>query len=136
MEQDGKNDNDIDNGEEITGSYITHNNNEVVFRTISTANEMKAMSSPKVSIGGNQTLLISWTKVVGAAATTTTGYELQMRENNGGEIWKTIAASISGIEVKKKNLTSKLGYQFRVRKNSGDNDNDDRKGAKGTKTES
>jgi thiol-disulfide isomerase/thioredoxin len=122
-----KNDNDVDNGEEITGSFITQHNNEVVFRTISTADEKKSMSSPKVSIGGNQTLLISWTKVAGAATTTTTttGYELQMRENNGGETWKTIAASISGTEVKKKNLTSKLGYQFRVRKNSGDNDNDD-----------
>jgi thiol-disulfide isomerase/thioredoxin len=38
-----------------------------------------------------------------------------MRENNGGSQWSTIASSLSGTEVKKKNLTSDLGYQFRVR---------------------
>eukprot|EP00977_Amphora_coffeiformis_P019463 scaffold7279_cov175-Amphora_coffeaeformis.AAC.2 len=42
-------------------------------------------------------------------------YEIQMRENIGGNPWETIAASFAHTEVKKKNLTSPAGYQFRVR---------------------
>jgi thiol-disulfide isomerase/thioredoxin len=38
-----------------------------------------------------------------------------MRENEGGKPWETIATSLSNTEVKKKNLISKHGYQFRVR---------------------
>lgn len=43
------------------------------------------------------------------------GYKLQMRENDGGAEWTTIAACLGGTEVKKKNLTSRHGYMFRVR---------------------
>jgi len=103
--------NENNNGDEINGSWMTHDD---IFRTISTIEENKLMASPQVSICGNHKLLISWTKVVRA-----TEYELQMRENNGGEIWKTLSSSLSSTEVKKKNLTSKLGYQFRVRARSG-----------------
>jgi len=42
-------------------------------------------------------------------------YELQMRENGGGDIWKTVAPALGGTEVRKKNLISDRGYQFRVR---------------------
>ena len=94
-----------------TGSWITHDN---AFRTISIAEETKSMDAPTTSIGGNQTLTVKWTNVAGA-----TGYELQMRENKGGGPWTTIAASLSGTEVKKKNLTSTSGYQFRIRPSDG-----------------
>jgi hypothetical protein len=69
-----------------------------------------SMPAPWVKNAGSQTLLIRWADVDGAEA-----YELQMRENTNKGTWLTIAASLSGTEVKKKNLTSKSGYQFRVR---------------------
>jgi len=109
-----KNANDNDNGDDINCSWMTHDD---MFRTISTIEENQSMAVPKVSICGNQKLLISWEKVIRA-----TEYELQMRENNGGEIWKTLSSSLSATDVKKKNLTSKLGYQFRVRARSGNDD--------------
>jgi thiol-disulfide isomerase/thioredoxin len=68
------------------------------------------MDVPKVSKGGNHALVISWDKVSSAE-----GYELQMRENIGGMPWTTIAPKLLSNEVKKKNLTSPVGYQFRVR---------------------
>jgi thiol-disulfide isomerase/thioredoxin len=43
------------------------------------------------------------------------GYKLQMRESNGTSTWSTVAKCLSGTEVRKKNLTSKNGYMFRVR---------------------
>jgi thiol-disulfide isomerase/thioredoxin len=56
------------------------------------------------------------------------GYKLQMRENKGDAFWTTVAACLSGTEVRKKNLTSKYGYMFRVRpvlqgESGGDEDN-------------
>lgn len=109
------------------GCWITH---DEPFRTLSTttmttddAGRM-ITEAPKVSATGNQSLLISWNEPT-TTAPTTTKYELQMRENNGGETWKTLSSSLSGTEVKKKNLASKSGYQFRVRcRKSSDNDND------------
>ena len=68
------------------------------------------MEAPIAVNTGNHTLKISWKKAMDAS-----GYELQMRENTGGAAWETIAPSLSGTQVKKKNLTSCLGYQFRVR---------------------
>lgn len=69
-----------------------------------------SMPAPWVKNAGPQALLIRWTTFPGA-----TGYELQMRENKRKGTWATIAANLSGTEVKKKNLTSIDGYQFRVR---------------------
>lgn len=43
------------------------------------------------------------------------GYKLQMREDAGSGDWSTVAQCLSGTEVRKKNLTSKYGYMFRVR---------------------
>ena len=37
-----------------------------------------------------------------------------MRENKGGKAWNTIAMSLSNTHVRKKNLTSQYGYQFRM----------------------
>lgn len=42
------------------------------------------------------------------------GYKLQMRENDKSK-WSTLAKCLSGTEVRKKNLTSRHGYMFRVR---------------------
>lgn len=74
------------------------------------ASEDFSMAAPWVKNAGPQALLIRWTKFDGAS-----GYELQMRENTKNGKWTTIAANLSGTEVKKKNLTSVNGYQFKVR---------------------
>ena len=71
----------------------------------------RIQNAPKVLLAGNHRLLVSWDGYNGSE----TKYEIQMRENNGGEEWKTIAPSFAGTNVKKKNLTSDQGYQFRVR---------------------
>jgi hypothetical protein len=60
--------------------------------------------------GAKQSILVCWQTIDGAS-----GYELQMRENQKGSMWATIAPNVQGTEVKKKNLPSKNGYQFRVR---------------------
>jgi thiol-disulfide isomerase/thioredoxin len=91
-------------------TWITHSE---PFYLLTDEDESKRLPSPSVSLGGtNQALLIQWK---GATANSVAAYELQMRENVGGEPWKTIATSFSGTEVRKKNLTSVHGYQFRFR---------------------
>lgn len=100
--------------EEGERSWMTH---PEPFACLPTDQDEKSMAAPKVAnAGSNQAFHISWSKVTEESES----YELQMRENQGGEEWKTIAASLSGTEVRKKNLTSKFGYQFRVRPASGD----------------
>jgi thiol-disulfide isomerase/thioredoxin len=94
------------NGSTEQNEWITHNE---AFRTLATTEEAKSMPAPTTATGGSNALVVYWTKVNGAK-----GYELQMRENEGGHEWTTIAASLTGTEVKKKNLTSSKGYQFRV----------------------
>ena len=97
---------------ETPGAWITHDEG---FTTLSADVDEQSMAAPKVSnAGSNQALHISWTQQDDSK------YELQMRENLGGAEWTTIAPSLSGTEVKKKNLTSKLGYQFRVRPTAND----------------
>jgi thiol-disulfide isomerase/thioredoxin len=103
---------------DTVGAWISHTD---TFTTLSTVqDEKESMAAPKTTnAGSNHALVISWQKVDDATATATAnGYELQMRENKGGSEWSTIAPSLSGLEVKKKNLTSSLGYQFRVRPNN------------------
>jgi thiol-disulfide isomerase/thioredoxin len=95
-------------------SWVTH---AKPFVLLSEAQEKEAMSAPKVThAGSNYAVVVSWSAVDRAS-----GYEVQMRENEGGAEWKTIAPSFSGTEVRKKNLISTLGYQFRLRP-SGDGD--------------
>jgi len=90
-------------------AWVTHSE---PFVCLSKEQDEKSMPAPKVTnAGSNQALHISWTKAEDNSA----GYELQMRENQGGKEWSTIAPSLSGTEVKKKNLDSKFGYQFRCR---------------------
>jgi thiol-disulfide isomerase/thioredoxin len=95
---------------EVT-SWAIH---DEAFQLLTADQESQCMAAAPTAknAGSNQTLIISWQAVDldGAA-----GYELQMRENQGGAEWITIAPSLASTQVRKKNLTSKLGYQFRVR---------------------
>ena len=90
------------------GSWTTH---PEAFRTLSREDGESCLEAPATVPGGNHALFVKWKAGSGGA----TGYELQMRENKGGEGWTTLAASLSGTEVRKKNLLSPSGYQFRVR---------------------
>ena len=74
------------------------------------ASDDYSMAAPWVKNAGPQALLLCWLQFDGA-----TGYEIQMRENNRKGKWVTIAAKYAGTQVKKNNLTSINGYQFRVR---------------------
>lgn len=75
------------------------------------AEKRRASAPTAAHAGTNQAALVRWKAAPGGTA----GYELQMRENRGGSAWSTIASSLSATEVRKKNLTSPVGYQFRVR---------------------
>ena len=103
-----------DEADATVSDWVTH---PEPFQLLTTDAEQAQMEAPKVvHAGSNQALLISWKKKSnGSSEAETTKYELQMRENRGGEPWTTIAKSLSNTEVKKKNLTSTVGYQFRVR---------------------
>ncbi|KAL3934240.1 MAG: hypothetical protein SGBAC_009998 [Bacillariaceae sp.] len=102
----------VDGGDDTT--WVTHGTEP--FSCLTTDQDTQSLDAPKVSHPGlNQTLHVSWK--ASSDGDESTKYQLQMRENQGGAEWKTIAPSLSGLEVKKKNLTSKLGYQFRVRSN-------------------
>lgn len=97
----------IKDGDELPERWITH---AEPFRVLTEEEEKTRMAQPKVEPAGNKAAKVSWNAVDGAS-----GYELQMRENNGGAAWITLAASITGNEVRKKNLVSKQGYHFRIR---------------------
>ena len=83
------------------------------FRTLSEADEKSIMACPTVSVSGNQAAVIAWKSELEKVAEAK--YELQMREYSGGSQWATIASNLSGTEVRKRNLSHKDGYQFRVR---------------------
>lgn len=92
--------------------WITH---AEPFRLLSEEEEQGRMKAPTAILAGsNLAVKISWTAPTDDSSSKN-GYELQMRESSGGCPWETIAPSLSGTEVKKKNLASKNGYQFRVR---------------------
>jgi len=74
------------------------------------ASDNYSMPAPWVKNGGPQALLICWRTFDGAK-----GYEIQMRENVTRGKWTTIAGNVRFTEVKKKNLSSISGYQFRIR---------------------
>ena len=92
--------------------WVTH---PEPFRLLTTEEEQRQMEAPKVvHAGSNQALHLSW-KAKTDNNNEPAKYELQMRENRGGIPWATIAKSLSNTEVKKKNLISTMGYQFRIR---------------------
>ena len=80
------------------------------FVTLDAEEEEYCMAPPVVNLGGPGILIVAWEDVEEAYF-----FELQMRENRGGMAWQTIGDEVHGTEVKKKNLTSPHGYQFRVR---------------------
>lgn len=83
-----------------------------VFHLLTADDASRRMDAPRVFSGGSAYAgIVSWKKSNGAASK----YELQMRENSGGAPWETLSTAVSNTEVKKKNLTSPNGYQFRVR---------------------
>lgn len=94
-------------GETEPQSWITHNE---PFQVLTEVQEQSRMARPRVEPAGHKAAKLSWEAVDNAS-----GYELQMRENEGGVAWTTIPTSISGTEVRKKNLNSKKGYMFRIR---------------------
>jgi len=92
--------------DDVVGGWITHTH---PFPTLE--EDATFLEAPTVTLGGNEALTISWKS---DNNNNSNKYELQMRENRGGQGWTTIAPSLSNTQVKKKNLTSQLGYQFRV----------------------
>jgi thiol-disulfide isomerase/thioredoxin len=106
------------------------------FYLLTTEQAAQQMAAPTVQLSGsNASLLISWssaTPVMSSSTLATTDtnkdddkstipqFELQLRENVPGTPWTTIADSLTGTEVRKKNLSSLRGYQFRVRQSAGD----------------
>ena len=97
--------NNNDNTEE---NWCTH---AEPFRLLTADEAAARMEAPTVVSGGSSfAAIISWKK-----KQDDTKYEIQMREAAGGVPWETIVASFASTQVKKKNLTSPHGYQFRVR---------------------
>lgn len=81
------------------------------FFLLSSEHESSRMEPPLVRLAGiYEALTISWKSNDEDCV-----YEIQIRENIGGCEWKTIASSFAGNQVRKKNLSSPHGYQFRVR---------------------
>jgi thiol-disulfide isomerase/thioredoxin len=97
----------IKEGEVEPQCWVTH---EESFKVLTEEQEKMRMAQPTVEPSGNKAAKVSWQAFDGAS-----GYELQMRENEGGAAWTTLVASIAGSEVRKKNLVSKQGYHFRIR---------------------
>jgi thiol-disulfide isomerase/thioredoxin len=97
--------------DDTTNTWISHSE---PFYLLSTNEAKKRMDPPTVALSGkNETLMISWTPYDGAKS-----YDLQMRENEPGAKWVAIATSLSRTDVLKRNLSTKHGYQFRVRPDS------------------
>ncbi|KAL3791599.1 hypothetical protein HJC23_012189 [Cyclotella cryptica] len=103
------------------------------FQVLSMMEQSRRMAAPSARIDTSATSVdpksyvahVSWAVYQDPSLA---GYKLQMRENKGDAAWSTVAACLSGAEVRKKNLTSKYGYMFRVRpvlqgESGGDEDN-------------
>jgi len=96
--------------DDTVGDWVSH---EEPFETLSQEqDEDYAMAAPIVTVPSEaNALIITWEEVDEEV----NGFELQMRENKGGANWLGFETSGMSSEVKKKNLTSPWGYQFRVR---------------------
>jgi thiol-disulfide isomerase/thioredoxin len=88
------------------GAWMSHSE---PFHLLSESETKTRMAAPTLS-PSYESLLISWEPVEDA-----TNYVLQMRENSCGVDWSTVGPPLTGHEVRKKNLSSKQKYQFRVR---------------------
>lgn len=104
------------NGDELSSQQWT---TSAPFYLLTADADAARMEAPTVVSGGSSFAgIVSWKKSsngTSSSAAAATKYELQMRENVGGAPWETVATSLSNAQVKKKNLTSSRGYQFRVR---------------------
>jgi len=101
-------------------NWMTHSE---PFCLLSQEDDQTRMAAPTVVHAGSHLAgLVSWNLFPEAIS-----FELQMRENKGGAAWDTIAPNFKGSQVKKKNLSSPQGYQFRVRPTLGQLDEDDLK---------
>jgi thiol-disulfide isomerase/thioredoxin len=105
------------------------------FYLLTSEQAAQQMAAPTVQLSGsNSSLLISWSSdKLGMSTLPTTDtnnvdrstvpqFQLQLRENMPGTPWTTVADSLTGTEVRKKNLSSLRGYQFRVRQWRSEND--------------
>ena len=98
---------------DFLGDYITSENFQLLERC------GDRMDAPQVSsAGGNSSVLIEWKKF---DTSVNVKYEIQIREDIGGDPWQTIG-TVSGLSVRKKNLNAKSSYQFRVRPIVGDHE--------------
>jgi len=71
-----------------------------------------SMASPLVQkLREPETLFVEWE----AISEDIYAFELQFRQNRGGQPWITISDDLHSNQVRKRNLTCKWGYQFRVR---------------------
>ena len=100
------NDDDISS----VSNWTTHSEPFYLLPKETEKNRMEAPTSHLA--GANEALLVVWKS---HTTMDDSKYELQMRETVGGAEWTTIAPSLAGTQVRKKNLSSKKGYQFRVR---------------------
>ena len=104
--------NSDDDDDTLLSSVSNWTTHSEPFCLLPNESEKDRMEAPTASLAGaNEALLVMWK----SHTTDDKKYELQMRENVGGAEWKTIAPSLAGTQVRKKNLSSKKGYQFRVR---------------------
>lgn len=102
--------------------YVTHACRRP-FMVLTMREQSRRMEAPRVYIDpktpspqpNSYTAHVTWATYDDDDGGTVVGYKLQMRENDGKYKWATVAKCLSGIEVKKKNLTSRDGYMFRVR---------------------
>ena len=102
----------------LPGASSTVRSRHASRQSTSNSSNMPAPWFKGVPDGGEKhAIIVCWQPQQGV-----TGYELQMREMStskrstpGETTWATIAANFKGTQVKKKNLTSPYGYQFRIR---------------------
>lgn len=105
-------DNTSSNNDEEYSDYLNWVSHEEPFHLLSKSDDESRITEPTVTISGNHAVLVRWNNNFSGEDY---GYQLQMRENNCGVPWETIAPCLMRNEVRKKNLTSALGYQFRVK---------------------
>jgi thiol-disulfide isomerase/thioredoxin len=99
--------------EDETALPTTWTTHPDAFVLLTAEQDTNRMAAPTVTPGGtSHAALVGWKDT---ATTSSGGYDLQMRENVGGAAWGTIVAAFAPSQVKKKNLVSATGYQFRVR---------------------
>ena len=110
-DENNKNKANGDSNDERPKKWLTHS---IPFKLLEPHEfQMEAPVVMQDDEGDVHNLVISWKR--SCMKDCNFQYELQMREFRDGMPWQTIATGLRGTTVKKKNLTSRNGYQFRVR---------------------